>query len=532
MSAPPEAIQAPEQRRKTGEESGSSVLFRRETEREKAPTATQPACFPDLHLDSTVAGIAVGKEQYDLKPYYYLPVCEVEDVTFRQEVMRALDDSPTLFGNIERFAALMETMRRYLAQSDNLRNALQKKRWFLDAAACYCAAVVQLSHDLADAGITASGLSRFSRDLDRYLSSAAFQTLAGETEQLNNGLRAIRYSVLIDSLRVQVRPCRDERDYGAEVTETFRPFRQDEEGENTKSKRSGSAELGTVEASILECVAKLNPETFGELDRYVMAHENFADPTVVVFDREIQFYVAYLEYLAPFRKVGLNFCYPRVVKNSKDVFDEEGFDLALAAALLERDSVPVCNDFYLKGKERIIVVSGPNQGGKTTFSRSFAQLHYLASLGCPVPGTRAQLFLADAILTHFEKGETGLDGRGKLEDDLFRIQAILERATPDSIVILNEIFDSTTVRDARLLSHKIMDKIARLDLLCVWVSFLDELASANEKTVSMVGAVVPENPTQRTYRITRQTPNGLAYALSIAEKYGLTSARLKDRLRS
>ena len=100
---------------------------------------------------------------------------------------------------------------------------------------------------------------------------------------------------------------------------------------------------------------------------------------------KFEFYMAYQEYINRFKQAGLSFCYPQVTQTHGEIFDYQGFDLALAGKLVGERAAPVCNDFHLRDPERIIVVSGPNQGGKTTFAPHLRPIALPCELGLSGP---------------------------------------------------------------------------------------------------------------------------------------------------
>jgi hypothetical protein len=493
-----------------------------------SPQRELPECFRDLRLDQIVVTATAGREEYDLTPIFCAPPPGIEAVHDRQAVFRDFEN-PVIAAGVASFAGRMRAVRAALEQSQKFSYPLQRQRLHLDAIGEYCVAVAGLARFLAETNPSSRGLIEMGRYLDDYLHSKRFETLSADTKRLQADLADIAYLVRIDGRRLEVCQYAGEQDLAADVLGTFAKFREAEVRAREFTFRS-RIEMNHVEAAILDRVSRLYPETFSALSRYCGEHADFQDPEVTTFDREAQFFLAWLEYLVPLRKAGLQFCYPQVSEGAEAVSGREIFDIALARQAAAAGAQVVVNDFELQSPERILVVSGANQGGKSTFARAIGQMHYLASLGCPVAGREARVLRVDQVLTHFERVERVESLRGKLEESLERMKALLERATARSLLIMNESFDATTVSDALFLNRRVLQQVMQRESLCVCVTFLDELALLSEQTVSFVAEVDRDDPAKRTFKVVKRKAEGLAYATAIAHKHGLTYERVKERI--
>lgn len=510
-----------------------SILFPTREQHGEPRQTDVPACFKDLNLGQIFAPILKAKKGFELEAFFFTSLHDPDIIVYRQDVMRELENNElrALFSGFSEtvcdIGQYMNTIRSSLNSEDSRHSNYLTRGQMLDCADRYCRMVSALSDGLSKLTLRSAGLRGFAEYLSGYCTSDGYTRFHNHVKRLRGELSTVEYCMLVKNGTIRVRKYEGQADHSEQILATFEKFRQGDV-KDYRHKLPDEPYAVHVEAAVLNMVAGLYKDIFADLNGFCSMYFHFDDETILRFSREIQFYLSWLGFVAPFRQAGLPFCYPKLCGTPGHLYDLDGFDLALAR--MEYDKT-VVNDFALNAPERIIVVTGPNQGGKTTFARAFGQVHYLASLGLCVPGRGAALYLFDNIFTHFGREEDLSTLNGKLQDDLVRLHELLSKATSRSVIIVNEIFASTTLSDALALGGHMMDAFAALGAPAVVVTFLDELASHGPETVSMMSTVKEEDPAQRTYKIIRKPPDGLAYAMYIAGKHGLTYEQLSRRLK-
>ena len=294
----------------------SSILFGDTPPPADLDSRPEPAFFHDLNLDQIIAWVAAGLGDYHLEPFFCTPLARPDEISYRHEVFRDLAGD-ALLEQVKAFAATMRRVREELATARKLHYPRQRQRWFLESAATYCAAVTGLAADLRDTAITSRGLLGIREYLAGYVASDRFATLATETTGLRADLAGVAYSMHIKGNRVRVRKYEEEDDYSQEVLAVFEKFRQGTV-KDYRVRYPTARDMNHVEAGVLDLVAKLYPDEFADLDRYCERHAGYLDHTIIRFDREIQFYLAYLARIRPLQDAGLHFCFPRVSAESRD----------------------------------------------------------------------------------------------------------------------------------------------------------------------------------------------------------------------
>lgn len=503
-----------------------SILFENNNDRISDEACGRPEFFKDLNLDQIVGEILEGKEEYGLDRFFYQNIRDISAICYRQEVMKDIEKDE-VYDCIVAFASKMKKVKEYTGLSREVHNRYQRKKWVLDAANLYCDSVIYLHKSLMPMDLKSKGLHLFKEWLTEYNKSDIFRRLYDDTKNLLTKFANIRYSIEIDGDRVVVKADDYAEDYCASISETFEDINK--AVFDYQIRFFSDVEMCSLESKVLDIVRNMNIGVFNELDKYCEMHIEFIDSIIKSFDREVQFYVSYREYIRKLKLNGFRFTYPSL-SGKKSINVIGAYDLALAYKYSGSETAIVPNDFYLNDDERVFILTGPNQGGKTTFARAFGQILFLASIGCPVPCEKAELFPIDNIFTHFSAEENLDKNAGRLKEELIRLKNILKDITAGSVVIINELFASTTSHDAFAMGEKILKYFISVDCICLYVTHIHELASISEKVTSLVAAVNTDTKSTRTYKIVRKPADGCAYANSIVEKYNLAYRQIKERI--
>ena len=504
-----------------------SILF--ETKEKEIPLTDKKPCLYDLHLDIYFSHLLKEIEKYDLEKYYYTMLNDIDTIYYRQEILKDLENEDVL-REIKQFSIrtallknTMDTVRSVFKTKGNKDGNYLTYGIMLEAAETYCLALEELIERWEGLPLKSRGLLSLKEYIKEYSSREEFISLSKEVKELRNIFDNLHYTMEIKSINMKVSKYKGEESLTDEINELFKKFYVESNKNYTQKVTKGLFEK-RIEANLVSLLAKIYKDEYKRLELFCKKYQDFDDDTLLRFSREVQFYLGWLDSLVYMKEDKLPFCYPTIIENyNEEMIDL--FDIALAENKLRNT---VLNSVVLKENENIMVLTGPNQGGKTTFSRAVGQIHYLATLGLSVPGSKASVRLIDNVLTHFEKEETIDTLNGKLMDELERLQVLRKQATKNSLLIINEIFASTPSDDAKELGTLMMKWLSDLGVLTIIVTFLDELASYGDNVLSLM-SLVDENHV-RIYKIIPKKPDGNAYASDIQEKYELTLNDLERRL--
>lgn len=152
---------------------------------------------------------------------------------------------------------------------------------------------------------------------------------------------------------------------------------------------------------------------------------------------ELAFYVGCLNLSEQLRQIGAPFAFPLPAAREKRLFAYQGLcDVCLALMLEQRI---VGNDGAADDKS-LVMITGANQGGKSTFLRSVGLTQLLLQSGMFVPAEYLAANVCDALFTHFKREEDATMTSGKLDEELGRMSEIVDVITPDSLLLFNESF--------------------------------------------------------------------------------------------
>ena len=233
---------------------------------------------------------------------------------------------------------------------------------------------------------------------------------------------------------------------------------------------------------------------------------------------ELAFYIGCLNLSEGLSQLGEPICFPTPMPADERRHSFTGlYDVSLALTMKKK---VVGNEVSADGKN-LAIITGANQGGKSTFLRSIGLAQLMMQCGMFVPAESFCANVCTGLFTHYKREEDTTMTSGKFDEELSRMSEIVDNITPNSIVLFNESFAATNEREGSEIARQIVSALLEKRVKVFYVTHLYELAhSFHEKGMSNTIFLRAERQPDggRTYKLIEGEPLETSYGIDAYNK--------------
>lgn len=278
-------------------------------------------------------------------------------------------------------------------------------------------------------------------------------------------------------------------------------------------------ELKNAENAILGAKDKalnLEADIFAEVRDYIATKLSEVQQTATA--------VAAVDVLCSFAEVSLRNQYVKPDISIDGTVDIKGGRHPVVELMLS-DEIFVPNDTYIDTKSnRMSVITGPNMSGKSTYMRQTALIVLMAQIGCFVPADSAKISVVDKIFTRVGASDDLTAGQSTFMVEMSEVADILKNATPNSLVILDEVGRGTSTFDGVSIARAVAEHICtskKLGCKTLFATHYHELIGLEDELEGVKNYSIAVNKHGGTIRFLRKIVRG-----GIDESYGVDVAKL------
>lgn len=247
---------------------------------------------------------------------------------------------------------------------------------------------------------------------------------------------------------------------------------------------------------------------------------------------EITFYSAGMALYKTLKGGGLWMAFPEMIgSGGQSLVLSEAYNIHLGEVFISEgcQSQLVANDYRMT-KGDVVLMTGANRGGKTTFTQLIGQCQVLAQLGFPIPAKGGQLSVCDRIATHFPMIEQEAVDYGRFGRACFEFKEAFDRMTDQSLMLMNESFSGTSHLESIEIASEVVKALVHKGVSTIYNTHLHELYDEVKELGHVRSMTVGDVGSDQIYKVSEGLPRGFSQALEIAEDYGVTYKQLIKQL--